>query len=144
MSYLLVKESDIIDVNYDLWKLNLKEYLRRRGRVPPSFLTTLPVPFPFVTSSRHAAQRHRSSTSQSTPLWTKIYSTQISPDPIHELQAILVFTNDFIIRRKYKRKSECINFSQKTICNVYCIAPLSWNRWFQSRKVPITWAWTNM
>lgn len=75
MSYL-VKESDIIDVNYDLWKLNLKEYLRRRGRVPPSFLTTLPVPFPFVTSSRHAAQRHSSSTSQSTPLWTKIYSTR--------------------------------------------------------------------
>lgn len=114
MSYLLVKESDIIDVNYDLWKLNLKEYLRRRGRVPPSFLTTLPVPFPFVTSSRHAAQRHSSSTSQSTPLWTKIYSTQISPDPIHELQAILVFTNDFIIRRKYTRgKANVLSFLKK-------------------------------
>ena len=35
MSYL-VKESDIIYVNYNLWKLNLKDYMRRRGRIPPS------------------------------------------------------------------------------------------------------------
>lgn len=144
MSYLLVKESDIIDVNYDLWKLNLKEYLRRRGRVPPSFLTTLPVPFPFVTSSRHAAQRHRSSTSQSTPLWTKIYSTRFLRTLFMSSRLLLYSRMILSSGENTRGKANVLTFLKKQYVTCIVLHHSVGNRWFQSRKVPITWAWTNM